>query len=105
VPWYFLGGNVKLFFYYETRSLLDDILAAVSPVRPVTLADLQIFDASTQHHVKQMERRHYDWLLPDDSEIGRTVTMTAILDRPGKYYADGAKVLLIENMPDSKIVL
>jgi hypothetical protein len=89
---------VKL--YYETPSLWESLMRQIYP--PVTLVELQIFDASTQHHVKQIERMRVPQV---DSAAGRAIPMMAILTEPGKYYADGAEVLLIENMPDSKMVL
>lgn len=95
---------MKLYFDFETHSLLDDILAAVSPVRPVSLDDLQIFDASTQHHVKQLERMHSDWPQQDDvSAAGRAIPMTAILERPGRYAVDGTAVLLLSPDPDGTV--
>jgi hypothetical protein len=87
---------VKL--YYETPTLWDSLVRQIYP--PVALAQLQIFDSSTQHHVTQIERR----LEPQvDSTVGRAVPMMAILTEPGTYYASGTDVLLLENTPDSKI--
>lgn len=96
---------MKLYFDFETHSLLDDILAAVSPVRPVSLDDLQIFDASTQHHVKQLERMHSDWPQQDDvSAAGRAIPMTAILGaESGRWIADGTNVLLRDHTPDGTL--
>jgi hypothetical protein len=95
-----LEETVRLFFDYETHSLLDDVLDKVIPTRPVTLSELQIFDTSTQHHVRQIERLREPRV---ESDCGRAVPMMAILDRPGKYYASGTNVLLLENKPNSKI--
>ena len=91
---------MRLFFDYETHSLLDDILDVVVPTRPVTLSELQIFDTSTQHHVRQIERLREPRV---ESDCGQAVPMMAILTEPGKYYASGTDVLLLENTPDSKI--
>jgi hypothetical protein len=80
---------VKL--YYETPTLWESLVRQIYP--PVALAELQIFDSSTQHHVTQIERR----LEPQvDSAVGRAIPMMAILDQPGKYYASGTEVLLRE---------
>jgi hypothetical protein len=54
----------------------------------VTLAELQIFDASTQHHIKQMERARKPQV---DSEVGKAVSMTLIA-REGKFVADGQSI-------------
>ena len=91
---------MKLYFDFETHSLLDDILAAVSPVRPVTLDELQIFDASTQHHIRQIERLREPFV---DSTCGRAIPMMAILDEPGLYIANGTEVLLPAAKPDGTL--
>jgi hypothetical protein len=84
---------VKLFFDYETSSLIDDVLESLSPTKPVSVAELQIFDASTQHHVKQIERMRVPQV---DSAAGRAIPMMAILDEPGTYVADGGVVSRVE---------
>ena len=75
--------------YHETPTLWQSLLDHLLP--PITLPELQIFDASTQHYLRQIERRREPVV---DSSAGRAVKMSAILRTPGKYYADGSGVLL-----------
>lgn len=75
--------------YYETPTLWESLMRQIYP--PVTLAELQIFDASTQHHVRQIERRCIPVV---ESSAGRAIPMMAILTKPGRYLATGTSVLL-----------
>lgn len=84
--------------YHETPTLWQSLLRQLCP--PVELSALTIYDASTQHHVRQIERQRAPRV---DSTAGHAVPMMAILTEPGKYYASGTDVLLLENTPDSKI--
>jgi hypothetical protein len=84
--------------YHETPTLWQSLMRQLYP--PVALSDLTIYDASTQHHVLQIERR----LEPQvESRAGRAVPMMAILTEPGKYYADGTSVLLPETTPNERV--
>lgn len=94
---------MKMYFDYETKSLLSSLLDHLCPTTPVALDELQIFDASTQHHVRQIERMHTDWPAQDESEVGHAIPMLAILDTPGKYTANGTEVLLLGADPDGTL--
>jgi len=78
-----------MFKLTESRSIVDILFPRV------TLAELQIFDASTQYHVKQLERIHSDWPAQDDSEIGRVVPMS-LHACEGKFISDGQSIRRIE---------
>jgi hypothetical protein len=58
----------------------------------VEFAQLQIFDASTQHHLKQIERRREPQV---ESEVGQAVPMTLIA-REGKFVSDGQSIRRIQ---------
>jgi len=77
--------------------LLDSV---INLFYPAWVADRYIFDASTQHHVKQIERLRVPQV---DSAAGRAIPMMAILDEPGLYIANGTEVLLPELTPSSTI--
>ena len=71
-----------MFKLTESRTIMEILFPRV------TLAELQIFDASTQHHLKQIARRREPQV---DSEIGKAVSMTLIA-REGKFVADGQSI-------------
>ena len=71
-----------MFKLTESRSIMEILFPRV------TLAELQIFDASTQHHIKQMERARKPQV---ESEAGKAVSMTLIA-REGKFVADGQSI-------------
>lgn len=71
-----------MFYLLESRSIAEILFPAVD------LEDLQIFDASTQHHVKQIERRREPVV---ESEIGQAKTMKLIA-REGKFISDGRSI-------------
>jgi hypothetical protein len=77
--------------------LLDSV---INLFYPAWVADRYIFDASTQHHVLQMERRLEPVV---DSAAGRAIPMMAILDEPGTYVAIGTEVLLPAAKPDGTL--
>ena len=53
---YHKAEEIAVFYLMESRSIAEILFPAVD------LEDLQIFDASTQHHVKQIERlRERKW--------------------------------------------
>jgi hypothetical protein len=78
-----------MFQLTESKSLIEIIFPSVE------LADLQIFDASTQYHVKQLERMHSDWPEQDDSEVGQAIPMM-LTAREGKFIADGQSIRRIK---------
>lgn len=71
-----------MFKLTESRTIMEILFPRV------TLAELQIFDASTQHHIKQMERAREPQV---ESEAGKAVSMTLIA-REGKFVADGQNI-------------
>jgi hypothetical protein len=71
-----------MFHLMESKSLAEILFPAVE------LEDLQIFDASTIHHVKQIERLREPQV---DSECGEAIPMTLIA-REGKFVVDGQSV-------------
>jgi hypothetical protein len=85
--------------YHETPTLWQSLVRQIYP--PIALDELQIFDASTQHHVTQIERR----LEPAvDSTAGRAIPMMAILGaESGRWIADGTNVLLRDHEPDGTL--
>lgn len=79
---YHEAEEIAVFYLMESRSIAEILFPAID------LEDLQIFDASTQHHVKQIARRRE----PDvDSECGEAIPMTLIA-REGKFVVDGQSV-------------
>lgn len=68
--------------------------------RALRIEDPFIFDASTQHHIRQIERRREPHV---ESKAGRAIPMMAILDRPGWYIATGTQVLLRLADPDARM--
>jgi hypothetical protein len=75
-----------MFRLLESKSLAEILFPKIE------LAELQIFDASTQHHLKQIERRREPQV---ESEVGQAVPMTLIA-REGKFVADGQSIRRVE---------
>ena len=75
-----------MFHLTESRSLAEILFPRV------TLAELQIFDASTQHHMRQIARRREPQV---ESEVGQAIPMTLIA-REGKFVADGQSIRRIK---------
>ena len=77
--------------------LLDSV---INLFYPAWVADRYIFDASTQHHLKQIERLRTPVV---ESAAGSAIPMMAILDEPGLYIANGTEVLLPAAKPDGTL--
>lgn len=75
-----------MFRLVESKSIAEILFPRVG------VEDLQIFDASTQHHLKQIERRREPQV---ESEVGQAVPMMLIA-REGKFVADGQSIRRIE---------
>ena len=75
-----------MFKLTESRTIMEILFPRA------TLAELQIFDASTQHHIKQMERARQPQV---ESEAGKAVSMSLIA-REGKFVADGQSIRRIK---------
>ena len=81
--------------YHETPTLWQSLLRQLCP--PVELSALTIYDAGTQHHVRQIERLREPCV---ESDCGRAIPMMVILGaRSGRWEINGSTIEEVSSVP------